>query len=260
MPGFVKIYGDKLLRSTLWVGADPATKVVWITMLALSDQLGKVEGSLPGLAHASNVSLEDTSKALDYFRAPDPHSQTRDHEGRRIEDTDGGWMILNYAKYREYRTESQVKEAIRKQKWRDCQRAGRVSDVPPCHAVSGTEAEAASDSEANTDKAAASLDDGSYVRNCVQALNRGMAENTSLDCEWMPVLSSSQDGLVSWREDGIPIGVAVELIYERSKTFRSTPRNRGPRSLKYFDSAVCEAWEGSEFDRDKDAVTKALRD
>lgn len=273
MPGFVKIYGDKLLRSTLWVGADPATKVVWITMLALSDQFGKVEGSLPGLAHASNVSLDGTSKALNYFRAPDPHSQTKDHEGRRIEDTDGGWLILNYAKYREYRTESQVKQAARKQKWRESQRGGRVPDVPPCPTVSRTEAEAEANSEANTDKAAAAsrdavasrdatpvTDDGSYIRNCVQALNRGMAENTSLDCEWMPVLSSSQDGLVSWRQDGIPIDVAVELIYERSKVFRSKPRNRGPRSLKYFDSAVREAWEGSEFERGKAAVTNALHD
>ena len=150
MPGFVKIYGDKLLRSTLWVGADPATKVVWITMLALSDQFGKVEGSLPGLAHASNVSLDETSKALDYFRAPDPHSQTKDHEGRRIEDTGGGWVILNYAKYREYRTEAQVKEAIRKQRWRDSQRAGRVPDVPSCHTVSGTEAEAEANTETET--------------------------------------------------------------------------------------------------------------
>ena len=150
MAGFVKIYGDKLLRSTLWVGADPATKVVWITMLALSDQFGKVEGSLPGLAHASNVSLDETSKALNYFRAPDPHSQTKDHEGRRIEDTDGGWLVLNYPKYREYRTEAQVKEAARKQKWRDSQRAGRVPDVPPSHTVSGTEAEAEANTEAET--------------------------------------------------------------------------------------------------------------
>ena len=145
MPGFVKIYGDRLLRSTLWVGSDPATKVVWITMLALSDQNGKVTGSLPGLAHTSNVSLDETSKALDYFRAPDPHSQTKDHEGRRIEDIDGGWLILNYSKYREYRTEAQVKEAARKQKWRESRRAGRVLDVLSSPIKSRTEAEAEAD-------------------------------------------------------------------------------------------------------------------
>lgn len=145
VPGFVKIYGDRLLRSTLWVGADPTTKVVWITMLALSDQNGTVLGSLLGLAHASNVSLDETSKALDYFRAPDPHSQTKDHEGRRIEDIEGGWLILNYAKYREYRTESQVKQAARKQKWRKDQKGGHVPNVPPRPAVSRAEAEAEAD-------------------------------------------------------------------------------------------------------------------
>jgi hypothetical protein len=33
--------------------------------------------------------------------APDPDSRTPDHEGRRIEAIDGGWMLLNHGKFRE---------------------------------------------------------------------------------------------------------------------------------------------------------------
>ncbi|KKL92042.1 hypothetical protein LCGC14_1888630 [marine sediment metagenome] len=261
MPGFVKIYGDKLLRSTLWVGANPATKVVWITMLALSDRHGVVIGSLPGLAHTSNVSLDETAKALEYFRSPDPYSQSKDHEGRRVEEIEGGWVILNYAKHREFRTEAQVKEAARKQKWRESQRVGRVPDMPdvlPCPTVSRAEAEADADSNADIDKAAAAK--GSYIRNCVQALNRGMTENTTLVGEWIPLPAANQDGSVTWEEDGIPLGVAIDLIYERSKVYRATGRNRGPRSLKYFDAAVREVWEGSEFERGKDEISEALNE
>ncbi|KKL64105.1 hypothetical protein LCGC14_2168390, partial [marine sediment metagenome] len=184
MPGFVKIYGDKLLRSTLWVGADPATKVVWITMLALSDQFGEVEGSLPGLAHASNVSLDETSKALDYFRAPDPHSQTKDHEGRRIEDIEGGWLVLNYAKYREFRTEAQVKEATRKQKWREGQRAGRVPDVPRGRATSDTEAEAEANTEAEAEKHTAVVLVGDKRAIPETQLGTAIAQWLPLSIEW----------------------------------------------------------------------------
>ena len=150
VPGFVKIYGDRLLRSTLWVGTEPTTKVVWITMLALADQYGCVQGSLPGLAHAAGVSMDDTVRALEYLKAPDPHSQTKDHEGRRIKDFEGGWMILNYVKYREFRSESQIKAAARKQEWRDKTQTGHVPDVPTSPTKSRTEAEAEADTKKKT--------------------------------------------------------------------------------------------------------------
>ncbi len=115
-------------------------------MLALADQYGRVQGSFPGLAHAAGVSLDETAQALDYLRAPDPHSQTKDYEGRRIEDADGGWLVLNYVNYREFRTEAQVKEATRKQQWRRKKKqAGRVRNVPPRPSASGAEAEAEAD-------------------------------------------------------------------------------------------------------------------
>ena len=40
-------------------------------MLAMSNEFGVVESSLPGLAHHAHVSMEDCKKAIDKFLAPD---------------------------------------------------------------------------------------------------------------------------------------------------------------------------------------------
>lgn len=70
-------------------------------MLAIADRLGHVGASVPGLAALANVSIEDCLSALDKLRSPDPYSRTKDFDGRRIENVDGGFVILNYVKYRE---------------------------------------------------------------------------------------------------------------------------------------------------------------
>jgi len=69
-------------------------------MLAMADADGHVAASVPGLADRARVPLEDCLKALDAFRAPDEWSRTKEFDGRRIVDVDGGWQLLNHAKYR----------------------------------------------------------------------------------------------------------------------------------------------------------------
>jgi len=97
--GYTKLFKN-IIYSTIWQES-LETKVVWITMLALKDRDGKVMCSVPGLAKAAGVTLEQTLEALDRFKKPDEYSTTREHEGRRIEEIDGGWFILNHFKYQE---------------------------------------------------------------------------------------------------------------------------------------------------------------
>ena len=96
--GYTKVFAS-LITSTVW-GEDHETRIVWITMLALADRNGEVQGSIPGLAHMARVPIEKCRSALDKFMSPDPESRTPDCEGRRIEKIDGGWAIINHAKYR----------------------------------------------------------------------------------------------------------------------------------------------------------------
>ena len=70
-------------------------------MLATADAFGKVNASVPGLADAARVSVQQCRKALAKLSAPDPDSRSKEYEGRRIEEVDGGFQILNYIKYRE---------------------------------------------------------------------------------------------------------------------------------------------------------------
>src|SRR5689334_177767 len=79
---YVKVFGS-ILDSSVW-REDSDTKVVWITLLAMADQHGEVQASVPGLAHRAGVSVEACENALELFMAPDKYSSTPDNEGRRI--------------------------------------------------------------------------------------------------------------------------------------------------------------------------------
>lgn len=119
MSTYAKLFGS-IVHSTVW--SEPlATRVVWVTMLALADRDGIVEAAVPGLVRAANVSREECEAALTSFLAPDLDSRTPDNEGRRIAKVDGGWQILNYEKYRDLNSKEEraSKTAARQRRWRD---------------------------------------------------------------------------------------------------------------------------------------------
>ncbi len=57
---------------------------------------GEIYSSMIGLAHAARVDLEPTQSAIKEFMEPDPHSTTKDHEGRRLVEIQGGWRLLGH--------------------------------------------------------------------------------------------------------------------------------------------------------------------
>jgi hypothetical protein len=98
MSGFTKL-DSEILTSTIW-SESAATKVVWITILAMMDRRSEVHGSVPGLARIAGVETEECRQALQAFMAPDKDSRSKEHEGRRLSEIDGGWFVLNGDKYR----------------------------------------------------------------------------------------------------------------------------------------------------------------
>jgi len=95
---YTKLFSS-IVTSTIWT-EDANTCKIWVTMLAISDKHGEVHASIPGLAQIAGMSLPDTEAAISKFLSPDKYSRTSDDEGRRIEKIDGGWILLNHAKYR----------------------------------------------------------------------------------------------------------------------------------------------------------------
>ena len=118
--GYVKLFSS-LVTSSIWVQSD-STRIVWITMLALSNADGVVLASVPGLARVAGVSLESCQEAIALLEAPDEHSRTPDMEGRRIVQVDGGWQLVNHKKYRERMATERKREMDRQRKRRQRER------------------------------------------------------------------------------------------------------------------------------------------
>jgi hypothetical protein len=113
--GFTKL-DSGIVQSSIW-SESLATRVLWVTMLAMANHVGFVGASRSGLVRTANIPEDDFDEALVCLSSPDPDSRTPEHDGRRIEKIDGGWNILNYRKYRDF-TYSDSPEAIRKREKR----------------------------------------------------------------------------------------------------------------------------------------------
>jgi hypothetical protein len=140
---FTKLFSS-ITASTIWAARDQ-TRILWITMLAMADQHGRVWASVPGLANIARISIPDCETALAELQAPDKYSRTKDHDGRRIEPIDGGWRLLNHAKYRAIRDEESIKES--KRRYINARREKERSTVEQCRTTvdlsrANTEAEA----------------------------------------------------------------------------------------------------------------------
>lgn len=166
---FTKLFSS-ITESTVW-GEPATTRVAWVTMLAMSDPYGRVWASVPGLARRANITLEECQAALACFLSPDEHSRTPDHGGRRIEPIEGGWKLLNYAKYRETQDdEAQARRnADRQRRYRERHsnvprgtvtesnaRNGSLQDVTQNNPIAEAEAEEEAEEEKKKKTAAAS--------------------------------------------------------------------------------------------------------
>lgn len=120
---YTKLF-QKILDSTIWL-EDDQTRIVWITMLAMSDGEGFVLASVPSLARRANVPLESCQTALEKFLAPELHSSSQEFQGRRIEPIDGGWKLLNHAKYKSMMSleHRRAYNAIKQKQYRDRNKA-----------------------------------------------------------------------------------------------------------------------------------------
>lgn len=121
---FVKL--DKgILTSTLWT--DVPAREVFITAMLMAEPhelakptealqvrsmeplgftvppgwYGFVQAAGVGIVRAATVDREVGMDALERLAAPDPESRTPDFEGRRLVRVPGGYLVLNYDRYRE---------------------------------------------------------------------------------------------------------------------------------------------------------------
>lgn len=116
---------------------------------------GLVPSAGPGLIRAdANPEMEDGIAALERLCAPDPDSRSRLFEGRRMARIDGGYLILNYIKYRDKDHTAVTRQRRYRERLKhaanphgDASRDG-VSDVSNASRVTQAEAEAYAEAEA----------------------------------------------------------------------------------------------------------------
>jgi len=116
MDGYCKLHA-KIVMSSIW-GEPAHVRLLWITMLAVADCDGNVEGSVCGLANLARISVDECQQALSALQAPDPHSSDGGTGERVRLLEDGVWHIINHARYRERQTRRQALDAARKKKAR----------------------------------------------------------------------------------------------------------------------------------------------
>lgn len=98
-----------IILSTIW-REDDHTRILWVTMLAVKDRKHRVMASVPGLAAVANLPVASVRASLVKLMEADPDSRTKDHDGRRISEIDGGWFILNGEKYRNFLSKAERNE------------------------------------------------------------------------------------------------------------------------------------------------------
>lgn len=143
LSGYTKLFSS-ILMSSIW--EEPAeTRIVWVTLLALADQHGHIDGTVKSLARVARVPVKSCERAILTFISPDPNDRSGVEDGRRLRIEPGGWALVNYALYRQKMSAEERKERdkLRKRAIRASAASPRVSES--VREISQAEAEAEAD-------------------------------------------------------------------------------------------------------------------
>lgn len=152
MAGFVKL-DSKILSSTLWFDRDSRDVFITALLMAMPHEIkvpmeqmevdsfaptgfvvqpgwyGFIESSGRGIVNRAVMDSDAGISALRRLGSPEEDSKGSDHEGRRLVRVDGGYVVLNFMKYRE----KDHGNADRCKRWRERTVTTRMSSVATPH-------------------------------------------------------------------------------------------------------------------------------
>ena len=231
MPGFTKLHST-IINSSVWDESD-SVRIVWITLLAMADASGFVESSLGGLAHQARKPKEETTHALAVLESPDADSKNPDHEGRRIKKVEGGWLLLNYAIYRDKQELSDDPESVASRERVRRHRERKAQERAALHAVTEP-----LQTVTTITSASASASESASVVSGAEVLRMAQVSYTAFPSK--PPAYPSQIVLGNCREL-VKQGRTVEAFTELAAWVRRTKKPQKPQSPQTLTDP--ESWE-----------------
>jgi len=229
---FTKLVPE-IIQSSIW-NESAEIRIVWITLLAVKDAEGYVQGDARTIARLANVSLDVATTALDLFQQPDPQSHTPDNEGRRIAPMNGGWLILNHELYR-FR-DNKAEHAAYVKEWRKKRKPVNVIEC---------------DSQVNSDSTSSSKSSSQEKRdpNRDEIRLARMLLNSILS--WKPNFKEpSTANLESWASD---IEKAIRLDHrspaEMETIIKWLPAHSGSHGFMWRNNILSGATFRKQFDK-----------
>jgi hypothetical protein len=242
MAGWSKLCSSIVL-STVWREPNHV-RIVWVTMLAIAEADGYVGASLPGLADAAHVTLEECGQAITAFLSPDPYSRSKEQEGRRIEVVDRGWRILNYEKFRNERDPAARREQNRlaQQRHRQKERARHADTADRADIADSKPRSAQAEADAEAD--AEAVRETARTRPPRAKRKREPVSEAPLPEDWKPTEAHRQyaqlhgidveleaDAMRGWAEGRTAVswnGTFRTRLANRARWNREGPRNGAP--------------------------------
>lgn len=110
---FVKLY-SRITESSL-MEQPIEVRYTFMMLLAIADPTGRVVGTDIAIARRINLPLLTFVNSVNSLKEPDPDSNSKEEEGRRVISSDGerGYQIVNYQKYRNLKDENEKREYMR---------------------------------------------------------------------------------------------------------------------------------------------------
>lgn len=98
-------------------------RYAFVMLLAICDPTGHVIGTDIAIARRINMPVSDFQRCIAELRDPDPDSNSKEEDGRRVVVSEGerGYRVVNYLTYRDMRDEDDRREYMRDymQKYRE---------------------------------------------------------------------------------------------------------------------------------------------
>lgn len=149
---FVKLY-SRITESSL-MEQPIEVRYTFMMLLAIADPTGRVVGTDIAIARRINLPLLTFVNSVNSLKEPDPDSNSKEEDGRRVvsSDSERGYQIVNYQKYRNLKDENAKREYMRTYMRNRREAEKSVKSVNFCKdpLIDVTQAEAEAEAEVKT--------------------------------------------------------------------------------------------------------------